>query len=420
MVNVLLALMATVAALIGNGLLVTRTYNQRLPYLVAWSLTLFGLCVALGAMTIGFAAGFGPMLLRAMELGGALIAPVWLVLGVVELIAYHVQVRFAAWLFTVSYSIVASVIVLFDPIDGKFGKDLPKPDEFYAWLPLTLISVAHVVVVIALVACAAVTALRATRKGDPEAYAVMVPVALVTLAGVLVVSGTRGLLPGFLAVLALGGAAGLIWFGAVRTLPSAEEAEEYVDELHTGYAPEPQRRPGHRPDGADRRLDGAERPMMAAPAAVPEPMNMPMAAPTGMGAGMGSGMGYRTAEPPHPQPQAPQPPPAMYGQITVYTLLDGREEAFDRLAADAVRAARDAEPDTLMYICHEVVNSPTQRIFYQLFRDRTAFQENQHLPQVKRFAAESRTHVLATNVVELKLNGAKVVPLPSLTTPDPF
>ncbi|GAA2115144.1 hypothetical protein [Actinomadura alba] len=412
MVNGIFALLATVAALIGNGLLVSRTYTQRLPYLVAWSLTLFGLCIALGAMTIGFFAGFGPMLLRAIELGGALIAPVWLVLGVVELIAYHVQVRFAAWLFTVSYSIVASVIVLFDPIEGKFGKALPKPDDFYAWLPLTLISVAHVVVVIALVACAMVTALRASRKADPEAYAVLVPVALVTLAGVLVVSGTRGLLPGFLAVVALGGAAGLIWFGAVRTLPVADNEEEYVDEMHTGYPPEPQRRSGHRLDGAaERRFDGGERPVMPAPtmAAAPEPMNMPMAAPTGMG--------YR-AEPAPAQP--PQPPPAMYGQITVYTLLDGREEAFDRLAADAVRAARDAEPDTLMYICHEVVNSPTQRIFYQLFRDRTACQENQHLPQVKRFAAESRTHVLATNVVELKLNGAKVLPLPSLTTPDPF
>ncbi|MBC6457670.1 putative quinol monooxygenase [Actinomadura sp. HBU206391] len=405
MLNVVFALVATVAALIGTGLLVSRTYNQRLPYMVAWSLTLFGLCVALGAMTIGFLAGFGPTLLRAIELGGALIAPVWLVLGVVELIAYHVQVRFAAWLFAVSYSIVASVIVLFDPIEGKFSKSLPKPDDYYAWLPLTLISLAHMVVVIALVACALVTAMRATRKADPEAYAVLVPVALVTLAGVLVVSGTRGLLPGVLAVLALGGAAGLIWFGAVRTFPANEEVDDVENEMYTGYAEEQPRHSGRRADRADR-MDRVERPVMAAPTMAPaEPMNMPHGAPTGMG--------YRTAE-----AMPPQPPPPLYGQITVYTLLDGREAAFDRLAADAVRAARDAEPDTLMYICHEVVNSPTQRIFYQLFRDHTAFQEHQHLPQVKRFAAESRTHVLATNVVELKLNGAKVLPLPSLTTPD--
>jgi quinol monooxygenase YgiN len=105
----------------------------------------------------------------------------------------------------------------------------------------------------------------------------------------------------------------------------------------------------------------------------------------------------------------------MYGQITVFTLLDGRESAFDRLASEAVRTARDAEPDLVIYTCHEVVGAPTQRIFYQLFRDHAAFQDHQRQTYVLRFLGESRTHVLATNVIEIKLKDAKVLPLPWLT-----
>ncbi|MCW2899739.1 MAG: Antibiotic biosynthesis monooxygenase [Streptosporangiaceae bacterium] len=376
MLNALIALVATIGALVATGLLVMRAYNQRLPYLVAWSLTSSGLSIGLTAMTIGFMAGFGSMLFRAMELGGALLAPVWLVLGVVELIAYYVQVRFAAWLFAISYSVVAAVIVLLDPLAGRFDKGLPKPGDHYTFLPLTLLSVAHVLVVIGLVACAGVTALRA-RKNDVEAHAVLLPVAVVTLAGVLVVAGTRGMLPGFVAVVALGAAAGLIWYGATRIEQDYEDTEPFEDEPDPAYAKEYVREQRRRPE----------------PAPEPAMMPAPTAAPPGV--------------------PATAPPPGLCGQITVYTLLDGREEAFDRLAAEAVRAARDAEPDTLMYICHEVTNSPTQRIFYQLFRDPAAFKQHRLLPQVQRFAADSRTHVLAMNVVELKVNSAKVPALPS-------
>ncbi|MGH3388071.1 MAG: putative quinol monooxygenase [Actinomadura sp.] len=393
MVNVLLAILATVAALTGTGLLISRASGERLPYLVAWSLSLFGLSVTLAAMAIGFMVGFGPTLLRAMELGGALIAPVWLTLGVIELVAYYVQVRFAAWLFAVSYSIVAAVIVLLDPLKGRFDTTLPKPDEHYDWLPTTLISVAHLVVVVALVGCAAVTALRA-RGDDRDAGEVLVPVALVALAGVLIVSGTRGLFPAPLAVLALGGAAGLIWFGATRTAAvvryEGDDEDLMADDprLH-GHHLEPRPEPRRRPMPPDR-------PLAAFVSPPPDPYERaPFGAPA--------------------HQAAPEPPPELYGQITVYTLLDGREEAFDRLADEAVRAAREIEPDTLVYLCHEVVNAPTQRIFYQLFRDRAALQAHQRLPQVRRFLTESRSHVLVTNVIELKLgSNAKVSSLPSL------
>ncbi|WP_344836398.1 putative quinol monooxygenase, partial [Actinocorallia longicatena] len=114
------------------------------------------------------------------------------------------------------------------------------------------------------------------------------------------------------------------------------------------------------------------------------------------------------APPPRPQPSGP------HGQIVVYTLLDGREQAFDRLANELARVATQNEPDILIYTFHEVEGAPTQRISYQLFSDREAHDEHQRQPYVARFAADSRTHVLATNVIDLKLTGGS---LPFLQAP---
>lgn len=77
-----------------------------------------------------------------------------------------------------------------------------------------------------------------------------------------------------------------------------------------------------------------------------------------------------------------------------------------------MKAALAAEPETLIFASHEVVGAPTQRIFYQLFRDEAAFAAHRRQPHLQRFLAESRTHVIATNVIELKLGAAKV-PLPA-------
>lgn len=450
MVSALLALVATLGALLVTGLLIQRAYQDRLLYLIAWSFTQVGLSLALLSMGVGFLAGFNGVLFRVMELGAALIGPVWLALGMIELIARYVQVRFAAWLFAISYTFVALVILLLDPLKGSLSKDLPKPGSTYDALPLVLIDGAHVVAVLALAVCTGVTAWLASKQ-DQEAAELLIPIALVALAGVLVVSGTRGFLPAPLAVIALGAAAGLVWYGAMRTIPVYDDEEgydgyrddyrdEYGDEPVTGYEeqgfarsrpesvrPDPVPAPVPPPDPRRGELRFPE----PAPA---EPLRFPAdnpAGPTavdgvggragaaGMGsAGMGSaGMGG-AGLPEQNRHAAPSRGAfggelaGACGQITVYTLLDGREDAFDRLATDLVKAALAVEPDTMIFACHEVVGGPTQRIFYQLFRDEAAFAAHRQQPHLQRFLAESRTHVLATNVIELRLGAAKV-PLPA-------
>ena len=47
------------------------------------------------------------------------------------------------------------------------------------------------------------------------------------------------------------------------------------------------------------------------------------------------------------------------------------------------------------------------------YRDRAAFDSHENQPYMKRFVADRRASVLATNVIELRLKYAKVAPLPS-------
>jgi len=109
-------------------------------------------------------------------------------------------------------------------------------------------------------------------------------------------------------------------------------------------------------------------------------------------------------------PAAASAPP--YGRILIFTLLDDRVADFDRLAEETAEYVRTGEPDTLVYVIHLVPNAPLQRIFYEIYRDRAAFDSHESQPYMQRFVAERRTCVLATNVIELRLKYAKVAPLP--------
>jgi quinol monooxygenase YgiN len=106
-----------------------------------------------------------------------------------------------------------------------------------------------------------------------------------------------------------------------------------------------------------------------------------------------------------------------YGRILIFTLLEDRVTDFDRLAEEAAEYVRTGEPDTLVYVIHLVPNAPLQRIFYEIYRDRTAFDSHESQPYMQRFVAERRTCVLATNVIELRLKYAKVAPLPGPPPP---
>jgi quinol monooxygenase YgiN len=98
----------------------------------------------------------------------------------------------------------------------------------------------------------------------------------------------------------------------------------------------------------------------------------------------------------------------LYGRIAIYTLLDAGAEEFDRLAEQVVEQVQTGEPGTLAYVVHGVPSAPLQRILYQLYADRAAYDRHQERPYVAEFEARRRPLVLATNVIELGVRQAKV------------
>ena len=125
------------------------------------------------------------------------------------------------------------------------------------------------------------------------------------------------------------------------------------------------------------------------------------------------------AAPPRAAPPRAAPAQAsreeLFGQIAIYTLVEDRTSDFDRLAERVVEQVRADEPDTLVFIVHAVPSAPMQRILYEVYRARAAYDWHLRQPYIAKFEADRRPYVLATNVIELGLQQAKVSPFPSIS-----
>src|SRR5215207_2760826 len=101
-----------------------------------------------------------------------------------------------------------------------------------------------------------------------------------------------------------------------------------------------------------------------------------------------------------------------FGLVVRFTVRPEAAESFDRLVRATVEKIRANEPDTLIYACHTVPAEPQQRIFYELYRNRAAFDAHEHQPHVKAFLAEREQYVADTEVAFLALAAAKGVDTP--------
>src|SRR6266508_1107613 len=75
----------------------------------------------------------------------------------------------------------------------------------------------------------------------------------------------------------------------------------------------------------------------------------------------------------------------MFGLVVRFDLKDGSGEVFDALTSEAVALIKEAEPGTLVYACHAVDGAPESRVFYELYRDRDAFEDHERQEHVRRF-----------------------------------
>jgi quinol monooxygenase YgiN len=73
--------------------------------------------------------------------------------------------------------------------------------------------------------------------------------------------------------------------------------------------------------------------------------------------------------------------------------------AFDTLVGETIEAIRRHEPGTIVYASHRVDGQPLQRIFYELYQDRDAFDAHEQTEHTRRFLA-ARDELLASVEVD--------------------
>ena len=84
--------------------------------------------------------------------------------------------------------------------------------------------------------------------------------------------------------------------------------------------------------------------------------------------------------------------------VVTHRVRPGHEQAFDALVQRTVESIRTMEPGTLVYATHASSDDPRQRIFYELYRDRAAFEAHEHYAHVRAFLADRLAHVESVEV----------------------
>ncbi|GAX50187.1 putative quinol monooxygenase [Streptomyces olivochromogenes] len=89
---------------------------------------------------------------------------------------------------------------------------------------------------------------------------------------------------------------------------------------------------------------------------------------------------------------------ANFALFVRFSLREGMEEAFDALVKETEAGIRAHEPGTLVYACLTVEGAPNERIFFEIYADRAAFDEHERQPHTLRFLSERTQYVEKTDV----------------------
>ncbi len=98
----------------------------------------------------------------------------------------------------------------------------------------------------------------------------------------------------------------------------------------------------------------------------------------------------------------------MFGLFVRFTCKDqASAEAYDRLVAETLEGIKANEPGTLVYASHTVEGQPLQRIFYELYRDKSAFEAHEASPHTRRYLEQRDQYLADTEVDWLTLQAGK-------------
>jgi quinol monooxygenase YgiN len=101
----------------------------------------------------------------------------------------------------------------------------------------------------------------------------------------------------------------------------------------------------------------------------------------------------------------------VFGLSVRFTCKDeDAARAFDQLVDETLPGIRQREPGTLAYEVHTVEGEPLQRIFYELYQDREAFDAHEEQPHTRRFLAEREQYLASVHVDFLTLRASKRTP----------
>src|ERR1700689_4513940 len=98
----------------------------------------------------------------------------------------------------------------------------------------------------------------------------------------------------------------------------------------------------------------------------------------------------------------------MLGLIARFTCRDEVcAWAYDRLAEETVAGIEAREPGTIVYAVHRVDGQPLQRLHYELYRDRAAFEAHEAAPHTRRYLDQRGQYLASTEVDRLTLQAGK-------------
>ncbi|MFJ9966408.1 putative quinol monooxygenase [Streptomyces avermitilis] len=98
---------------------------------------------------------------------------------------------------------------------------------------------------------------------------------------------------------------------------------------------------------------------------------------------------------------------ANFGLFVRFTLREGMAEAFDALVKETEAGIQAHEPGTLVYACHTVEGAPNERVFFEIYADRAAFDEHERQPHTLRFLSERTRYVEKAEVDWLQTYAGK-------------
>ncbi|RLV08543.1 antibiotic biosynthesis monooxygenase [Streptomyces griseocarneus] len=94
---------------------------------------------------------------------------------------------------------------------------------------------------------------------------------------------------------------------------------------------------------------------------------------------------------------------AGFGLVVRFTLRNAdAARDFDELVARTLEGIRDCEHGTVVYMNHRVPGEPDARIFYELYKDRAAFEAHERQPHTRHFLEERERFVSEFEVTFLE------------------